>query len=108
VDVVRRLWDSSDDRDVIRDVATGRNVEGDKPYYINFIGRTPGPGAVDNPTPFAGPARGRRGRPCPIDLRICLLQCGAGGSCPPPTPTPAPATDAASLTREGLIPPPPE
>src|SRR3954449_4657469 len=39
VEVVRRLWDSWEDDDEIRDVATGRFVDREKLDYIDFAGR---------------------------------------------------------------------
>ena len=63
VEVVRRLWDSWEDDAVIRDVATGRFVDRDKLHYIDFERQVLlGQGAVDHPTPTAGPAGGSRAR----------------------------------------------
>jgi alkanesulfonate monooxygenase SsuD/methylene tetrahydromethanopterin reductase-like flavin-dependent oxidoreductase (luciferase family) len=39
VEVLRRLWDSWEDDAEIRDVATGRFIDRDKLYYIDFEGR---------------------------------------------------------------------
>ena len=39
VEVLRRLWDSWEDKAEIRDVATGRFIDRDKLHYIDFEGR---------------------------------------------------------------------
>ncbi|AGP58927.1 hypothetical protein M271_37655 [Streptomyces rapamycinicus NRRL 5491] len=51
-DVVARLWDSWEDDAEIRDTATGRFVDRDKPHYVDFEGAhftVRGPAIVPRP-----------------------------------------------------------
>lgn len=66
IEVSRRLWDSWEDGAVIRDVATGRYIDGDKLHYVDF----------ETPAGFAGPGYSVKGPsiiPRPLQGQLPVL-----------------------------------